>query len=155
MTGLAFTEHACRHCLGVVLRDAGGFICSICRRRTGGRVDDLCGCGTSILSAAGKGSVNIPFDGDRDPTAVSRDDGLDKNGAMAALKLTLDTNSVVNALDATSPTATSVDDLTALIRYGLSGKVEIAITTRVEDDLLRDKIPYASRPCFHCCRSCP
>ena len=53
MTGLAFTEHACRHCLGAVLRDAGGFICSICRQRTDGRVDELCGCGTAVISAAG------------------------------------------------------------------------------------------------------
>lgn len=60
---------------------------------------------------------------------------------MAALKLTFDTNSLVNAFDATSPSATSVDELKALIQYGLSGKVEIAVTTRVEDDLLQDKDP--------------
>ena len=60
---------------------------------------------------------------------------------MPALKLTFDTNGLVNAFDVTSPSATSVDELKTLIQYGLSGKVEIAITTRVEDDLLRDKDP--------------
>jgi hypothetical protein len=60
---------------------------------------------------------------------------------MVALKLTFDTNGLINAFDATSRSATSVDDLKTLIQYGLSGKVEIAITTRVEDDLLRDKNP--------------
>ncbi len=58
---------------------------------------------------------------------------------MAGPKLTLDTNCIINLFDMRSRTATSVDDLNALLQYGLSGKAEISITTRVESDLLRDK----------------
>lgn len=58
---------------------------------------------------------------------------------MAGPKLTLDTNCIVNLFDPSSQTATSVDDLKALLQHGLSGKAEISITTRVESDLLRDK----------------
>lgn len=60
---------------------------------------------------------------------------------MAGPKLTLDTNAMVNLFDSSSPTATSVDELAALIRYGLSGKAEISITTRVEADIMQDKDP--------------
>jgi hypothetical protein len=55
-----------------------------------------------------------------------------------ALKLTLDTNSIIYLFDKTPDKAESFDDLATLIRYGLSGKAEIAITTRVESDLLSD-----------------
>ncbi len=55
------------------------------------------------------------------------------------LKLTLDTNCVINLFDHNSKTATSLQELSSLIRYGLSGQVEIAVTTRVEADVLKDK----------------
>lgn len=55
------------------------------------------------------------------------------------LKLTLDTNCVINLLDGTTTTATSVEVLNELMRLGLSNKLEIKITTRVEADLSRDE----------------
>lgn len=54
------------------------------------------------------------------------------------LKLTLDTNCIINLLDHSSTTATSVEDLSELIRLGLSGEVNIAVTTRLEADLRND-----------------
>jgi putative membrane protein insertion efficiency factor len=54
-------------------------------------------------------------------------------------KITLDTNCVVNLIDFSSQTPTSVDALSELVRYGLSQKIDIAITTRVETDLDNDK----------------
>lgn len=56
---------------------------------------------------------------------------------MKVSRLTIDANCVINLLDASSATATSVDELRTLVRYALEGKVEIAITTRLEADLLR------------------
>ncbi len=54
-------------------------------------------------------------------------------------KITLDNNCIINLLDASSTTATSVDELYEIIRLGLAGDVEIAITTRVEADLENDR----------------
>ena len=54
-------------------------------------------------------------------------------------KLTLDNNCVINLFDFNAKTPTSVDPLSELIRLGLSNKVDIAITTRVEADLENDK----------------
>lgn len=54
------------------------------------------------------------------------------------LKITIDTNCAINLLDTSSSTATSFEPLAALIRYAMEAKVEIAATTRVEADLLRD-----------------
>jgi hypothetical protein len=55
------------------------------------------------------------------------------------IKLTLDTNCIINLLDYKSESAISVDELTEVIRYGLDGDVNIAITTRVESDVSKDK----------------
>lgn len=55
------------------------------------------------------------------------------------LKLTLDTNCIINLLDYKSESATSVDELAEILRYGLDGDVNIAITTRVESDFDKDK----------------
>lgn len=57
------------------------------------------------------------------------------------MKITLDTNCVINLLDNASTTATSADELAGLIKFAMSGSAEIAITTRVESDLLKDKNP--------------
>lgn len=57
------------------------------------------------------------------------------------MKITLDTNCIINLLDATSTSATSSPELVALVQYALSGPGQIAITTRVEADLLKDKNP--------------
>jgi hypothetical protein len=54
-------------------------------------------------------------------------------------RLTFDTNGIINLFDAASTTATSVEELRTLIRYGLEGKAEIAVTTRVEADLEGDQ----------------
>lgn len=54
-------------------------------------------------------------------------------------KITLDTNCVINLLDFSTKTATSVNPLSEIIRYGLSNKADIAITTRVEADLSNDR----------------
>lgn len=60
-------------------------------------------------------------------------------GTKNMLKLTLDTNCIINLLDYKSESATSVDELTEILRYGLDGDVNIAITTRVETDFDKDK----------------
>lgn len=57
----------------------------------------------------------------------------------AVPKLTLDTNGVINLFDPTAETPTSVDELAEIIKYGLSGRANVAITTRVEADLLGDR----------------
>lgn len=55
------------------------------------------------------------------------------------MKLTLDTNCLINHFDATSPTAISRDEIAALIRLATSGRLEIVVTTRVEADLEQDR----------------
>lgn len=54
-------------------------------------------------------------------------------------KITLDTNGVINLLDQTAPARASFEALTDLFRLVLSGHAELAITTRVEDDMLGDR----------------
>ncbi|ODT32293.1 MAG: hypothetical protein ABS35_02370 [Kaistia sp. SCN 65-12] len=56
-----------------------------------------------------------------------------------APKITIDTNCVVGLFDSKAKTATSVDELRELMRYALSGVIQISITTRVEVDFERDK----------------
>jgi hypothetical protein len=60
---------------------------------------------------------------------------------MAGPKITLDTNSILNVADGDHATATSVESLQTLINYGLSGKAEIAATTRAEADIANDRDP--------------
>jgi hypothetical protein len=55
------------------------------------------------------------------------------------IKLTFDTNCIINLLDYKSESAISVDELVEIIRYGLEGDVNIAITTRVDSDVSNDK----------------
>lgn len=55
------------------------------------------------------------------------------------IKLTLDTNCIINLLDYKSESAISVDELAEILRYGLEGDVNIAITTRVDADVEKDK----------------
>lgn len=55
------------------------------------------------------------------------------------IKLTLDTNCIINLLDYKSESATSVDELSEIINYALEGNVNVAITTRVEKDFEKDK----------------
>lgn len=55
------------------------------------------------------------------------------------IKLTFDTNCIINLLDYKSSSAISVDELTEITRYGLEGDVNIAITTRVDSDVSQDK----------------
>ncbi len=55
------------------------------------------------------------------------------------IKLTLDTNCIINLLDYKSNSAISVDELAEIMRYGLEGDVNIAITTRVDSDINKDK----------------
>lgn len=58
---------------------------------------------------------------------------------MIVPKLTIDANCVINLFEPVRDSATSVDELRVLIRYAMENKVEIAITTRLEADLLRDR----------------
>jgi hypothetical protein len=60
---------------------------------------------------------------------------------MTTPKLTIDTNCFINLFDGSSTTATSVETLSELISLGLSGRADIAITTRVESDLEQDTNP--------------
>jgi len=53
-------------------------------------------------------------------------------------KITLDNNCVINLFDHKSRTTTSVDALTEIVKYAFSGRVDVAITTRVETDLEND-----------------
>jgi hypothetical protein len=55
------------------------------------------------------------------------------------LKITLDTNCIINLFDRQSASASSVSELSTLIQYALSGKISISITTRVETDLMNDQ----------------
>lgn len=55
------------------------------------------------------------------------------------MKLTLDTNCLINHFDAESDTATSRDEIAQLIRYRTVGRVEIVITTRAEADIDQDR----------------
>jgi hypothetical protein len=55
------------------------------------------------------------------------------------MKLTLDTNCLINHFDTQSATATSREEIAQLIRYATSGRAEIVIATRVEADLDQDK----------------
>ena len=54
-------------------------------------------------------------------------------------KITMDNNCLINLFDFNAKTPTSVNELSEIIKLGLSGKVDIAITTRVEADLENDK----------------
>ncbi len=54
------------------------------------------------------------------------------------IKITLDTNCIINLLDIKSESATSVKELSEILRYGLEGDANIAITTRVESDFSDD-----------------
>jgi hypothetical protein len=54
-------------------------------------------------------------------------------------RITIDTNCVINLFDPASSSATSVDELRTLVRYAMEGNIEIAITTRLEADVLKDK----------------
>lgn len=58
---------------------------------------------------------------------------------MNVPRITLDANCVINLFDRDSLSATSVSEIQALVRYGLDGKVMIAVTTRLESDLEQDK----------------
>lgn len=62
-----------------------------------------------------------------------------RSEVSAVPKLTLDTNCVVNLFDFNAETPTSVDALSEIVKYGLSSRANVAITTRVEADLLGDR----------------
>ncbi len=55
------------------------------------------------------------------------------------IKITLDTNCVVNLLNFNAETPTSVNELSEIIKYGLDSNANIAITTRVESECEGDK----------------
>lgn len=55
------------------------------------------------------------------------------------LKITLDTNCIINLFDFSSPTRTSVQELSEIIDYSSKGIVDIAITTRINFDLSKNK----------------
>lgn len=55
------------------------------------------------------------------------------------MKLTLDTNCLINHFDSESETATSRDEIAQLIRYATNGRAQVVITTRAEADLDQDK----------------
>lgn len=64
-------------------------------------------------------------------------------------KITVDTNCVVGLFDSNSGTATSVDELRELMRYALSGVIQISVTTRVEVDFGRDKDDERRKEMLH------
>ena len=58
---------------------------------------------------------------------------------MTVPRLTIDANCIINVFESERDSATSVNELFALIRYAMENKAEIAITTRLEADILRDR----------------
>jgi len=68
---------------------------------------------------------------------------------VAAPRITIDANCIINLFDDASKSATSVAELRALIRYEMEGRVEIAVTTRVEADLLMTVTQNAATRCFN------
>lgn len=79
--------------------------------------------------------------GDMVSAGLARQLGLPSNHVQPAVgpRITMDTNCVINAFDANSPSATSVTEIMTLLRYSMSGRITVAITTRVEKDLLNDR----------------
>ena len=55
------------------------------------------------------------------------------------MKVTLDTNCLINLFDHNSKTSTSVESLESLVRAAFSGAADLAITTRVREDLENDQ----------------
>ncbi len=55
------------------------------------------------------------------------------------MRITFDTNCLINYFDTQSKTATSSEEIAQLLRYATNGKVSVVISTRVEDDLDQDK----------------
>lgn len=55
------------------------------------------------------------------------------------LRLTLDTNCIINLFDFSSTTATSVEELSGLVRHALQGAMNLCVTTAVQRDLDRDR----------------
>lgn len=58
---------------------------------------------------------------------------------MTPLRITVDANCIINLFDTNSETATSVEPLSELVRFAMSGRLQIAATTRVESDINKDK----------------
>lgn len=57
----------------------------------------------------------------------------------AVPKITLDANCIINLFDSNSATATSVEELEAIVRGAMSQRADIAVTTRAESDIAKDK----------------
>jgi hypothetical protein len=57
----------------------------------------------------------------------------------AVVKITLDTNCLINLFDHNSKTSTSVESLESLVKVAFSGVADLAITTRVREDLENDQ----------------
>lgn len=47
-TAYELTEHACRYCLGRVVRSGDLFRCASCKAQTMGAAAGICGCGTPV-----------------------------------------------------------------------------------------------------------
>jgi len=58
---------------------------------------------------------------------------------MNTPKITLDTNCIINLIDETSKSRTSINFIEEIIQYSHSNKIDLAITTKVEADLKNDK----------------
>lgn len=55
------------------------------------------------------------------------------------IKITLDTNCIINYFDTDSQTATSTEEILNLLRYATAGRIGAVITTRAEADIDQDK----------------
>lgn len=55
------------------------------------------------------------------------------------MRITFDTNCLINYFDTQSETATSSEEIAQLLRYATNGKVSVVISTRAEADLDQDK----------------
>ncbi|MEL6931811.1 MAG: hypothetical protein AAFO17_01835 [Pseudomonadota bacterium] len=55
------------------------------------------------------------------------------------MRITFDTNCLINYFDTQSDTAISSEEIAQLLRYATNGKLSIVISTRAEADLNQDK----------------
>lgn len=71
------------------------------------------------------------------------------------LKITLDTNCVINAFDEQHCSATSTEDIEKLFELSQLEQVDVAVTTRLAADLLNDKDPVRRAHVLGCASTIP
>lgn len=70
-------------------------------------------------------------------------------------KITLDTNCVIYIFDKSHKSAKSIEALECLLEYYRSGKIEVAVTTRVEAEICRDSCDQRRSEMLHVIQQLP